>query len=260
MAALDRVLEDAAAAQRERERGQTSMFGEEGSSAPDVPVLTTLLPDVPEWDLGQILKYERELTGFYITAHPLARYTAALEKFSSATTANLGDFSDGKEVKLCGIVSTVKQMTTKKGDRMAYFTIEDLQGLVEIIAFPDLFRQSGHLLAPETVIRVTGTIDRAEKGTRLKGTRIDSLVDLQARAVSKVNIRVPGSDGAGDRLAQLRLVLERHKGPTGIYLTLKLPSGVEADTGLLKEWTVLPSETFVSEVEEILGKGTVALQ
>jgi DNA polymerase-3 subunit alpha len=215
---------------------------------------------VAEWDLGEILKYERELTGFYITAHPLARYAAAVEKFASCTTGALADVADGKEVKVCGIVSTIKLMTTKKGDRMAYFTLEDLHGLVEIIAFPDLYRMSGALIVAESVIRVTGTIDRAEKGTRLKGTRIESLIDLQAKAVSRVNIRVPDNGNGADRLALLRQVLERHKGPTGLYLTLRLPSGVEADTGLLAQWTVLPTDSFVSEVEEIIGKGAVKFQ
>ena len=66
------------------------------------------------------LKYERELTGFYITAHPLARYEATIHALATATTIGITELSDGKEVKLCGIITTVKSMLTKKGDRMAY--------------------------------------------------------------------------------------------------------------------------------------------
>ena len=257
-AILDLAMEEAAGAQRERDRGQTSMFGGGASEETDQD-LGYALPDVPEWDLTQMLKYERELTGFYITAHPLAQYSAALEKFSTTTTAGIADLGDGKEAKLCGIVSTVKVMTTKKGDRMAYFTLEDLHGLVEVIAFPDLFRTAGELIEPERVIRVTGTLDRAEKGKRLKGTRIESLTDLQVRTVTRVSIRVPaqGDTDLARRLTELRSILERHPGPAAITLTLHLPSGLEADTA--PKLTVLPSHTFVSDVEGVLGKGAVGL-
>ncbi|MBI4401450.1 MAG: DNA polymerase III subunit alpha [Nitrospirae bacterium] len=259
-AVLERTLDEAAAVQRERERGQTSIFG---ALAEDDFSTTNLsgssLPDIPEWTQDERLKYERELTGFYITAHPLARYAEAIQKFSTATTENLSEVGDGKEVKLCGIVTTVKTMITKKGDRMAYFQIEDLHGLVEIIAFPDLYKTATSLIAPEHVIRVTGTVDRAEKGTRLKGTRIESLTELQARAVTRVTIRLRENGDASARLHRLQEVLRRHPGPTAIYLTFSLSSHLEADTAALPDLTVLPSELFIAEVEEVLGKGAVAL-
>ncbi|MGH7232305.1 MAG: OB-fold nucleic acid binding domain-containing protein, partial [Nitrospiraceae bacterium] len=256
---LDRTLEEAAAIQRERERGQISMFGEamgEGSACS--PLSDPPLPNIPEWDQGLMLKYERELTGFYITAHPLARYAAVIEKFSTAKSDCLAELSDGKEIRLCGIVNTVKLMTTKKGDRMAYFTLEDLHGMIEIIAFPDLYKSSGALMTPESLIRVTGMIDRAEKGTRLKGTKIESLTDLQARAITRVNLRLGGQADTLARLPQLHDILRRYPGQASIYLTFCLTSH-EADTAPLPNLTVTPSDGFITEVEEVLGKGAVAL-
>lgn len=260
MAVLEPALEDAAAAQRERDQGQTNIFGEMmGGPGTDAHAADPPLPSLPEWDQGQMLKHERELTGFYITAHPLARYEAAVAKFSSATTEGLAEVADGKEVKLCGIITTVKSMVTKKGDRMAYFQLEDMSGLVEVIAFPDLFRSAGPLIAPESVIQVTGIVDRQDKGTKLKGTKIESLTDLQTRAVSKVNIRMDASREAAMSLDRLRQVLHRHPGATALYLTVRLPPDLEADTTPLPNLTILPSEQFVADVEDVLGKGAVAL-
>jgi len=260
MAVLDRAMEEAAAAQRERTQGQTNIFGDLAEDAPGAAGFNEFpLPDLPEWDQGQKLKYERELTGFYISAHPLTRYEAAIRKFSSITIGTLSEAADGKEVKLCGIVTTVKTLTTKKGDRMAYVQIEDPQGLVEVIAFPDLYRTAGPLLTPDSLVQVTGTVDRAETGTRLKGTRIESLTELQARTVTKVNLRVGETAETGSRLVQLQTVLRRHPGPAGIYLTLCLTPNLEADTSPLPSVTVLPSDQFVADVEAVLGKGAVAL-
>ncbi|MEK6618929.1 MAG: DNA polymerase III subunit alpha, partial [Nitrospirota bacterium] len=248
-AMLEQALEEAAATQRERERGQTNIFGDvAGEDAVAADLTGPPLPALAEWDQDQMLKYERELTGFYISAHPLARYATAIQKFATSASVNLSEVGDGKEVKLCGIITTIKPMMTKKGDRMAYFQLEDLHGLVEVIAFPDLYKASSALILPESVIRVTGTVDRAEKGTRLKSTRIESLTDLQARAVARVNIRLGDSPEASTRLVELQQVLRRYPGPTSIYFTFCLPSNIEADTAPLPDLTVLPSETFVAEV------------
>ncbi|HEX3204586.1 MAG TPA: DNA polymerase III subunit alpha, partial [Nitrospiraceae bacterium] len=256
---LDQTLEDAASAQRERERGQTTMFGLDatGQATPSA-LADPPLPAVPEWDLGERLKLERELTGFYITAHPLARYQTIVDKFATATCAGVAELPDGREVKVCGIVKTVKAMTTKKGDRMAYCTIEDLHGMIEVIAFPDLYKTAATLIVSESLIRVTGTIDRADKGTRLKGTKIESLADLQTRGITRVKLRVAEEAEPIDRLALLQAVFQRHPGHATICFTFCL-TNVEAETAPLPNLSITPSEGFVAEVEEVLGKGAVAL-
>ena len=261
MAVLEQAIEEGAAAQREREQGQTSIFGD-GTHTDDATAdwRTAPLPEMPEWDQERLLKYERELTGFYITAHPLARYETAISRFATATTTSLADVADGKEATLCGIISTVRDLTTKKGNRMAYFQLEDLLGLVEVIAFPDLYKSAGALITPESVVQVTGTVDRAEKGIRLKGIRLESLTELRARAVTRINIRLDESPGALSRLGQLEQVLRRHPGPASIYFTFCLPSdAVEADMSALPHLTALPNESFIAEVEEVLGRGSVSL-
>ncbi len=259
MAVLDRAVEEGATAQRERELGQTSIFGDHLTGGSATELHDPELPDIPEWDQGERLKYERELTGFYISAHPLARYEAAVRTLATATTESLADVADGKEVKLCGIITTVKTMLTKKGDRMAYLTLEDLHGTVEIIAFPDLYKAAVDLIVPEQIVRVTGSVDRGDKGTKLRGSKIESLVDLQCKAITKVNIRLDDAPDATKRLPDLRRVLLRHPGSTAVYFTFRMGPNLEADTAPLPNVTVLPSAHFVAEVEEVLGKGSVAL-
>ena len=107
---------------------------------------------------AQRLKYERELTGFYITRPSAWRATRRrFTRLPRPRPPALTDCPTASEVKLCGIITTVKSMLTKKGDRMAYVTLEDLHGMVEVIVFPDLFKTVGDLIVPESLIRVTGT-------------------------------------------------------------------------------------------------------
>ena len=260
MAMLDQAIEDGAAAQQERERGQTSIFGEElngdGSAHGHIE---PALPNVPEWDQAQRLKYERELTGFYITAHPLARYEATIHALATATTVGITELSDGKEVRLCGIIATVKSMLTKKGDRMAYMTLEDLQGTVEVIVFPDLFKTVGELIAPERLIRVTGTIDRGDKGTKIRGTKIEPLADVQTQSIKRIHIRLATKPEVKDQLPRLLDVFKRHPGATAVSLTFRTESALEAETAPLPHLTVSATESFLADVEEVLGKGALSL-
>ncbi|MDF0644115.1 MAG: DNA polymerase III subunit alpha [Nitrospira sp.] len=260
MAALDRAVEDGAAAQQERELGQTNIFGEEfhGQGQP-AHSADPLLPSVQEWDQATRLKYERELTGFYISAHPLARYEATIGALATVTTGGLMDLSDGKEVKLCGIIATVKSMLTKKGDRMAYLSLEDLQGTVEVIAFPDLFKSAGDLIAPERLVRITGTIDRGDKGTKIRGSHIEPLAEVQTQTVKRVRIWLNDRPDTQDQLPRLLEVFKRHPGGATVSLTFRTEEALEADTGPLPNLSVTASEHFVAEVEEVLGKGALSL-
>jgi DNA polymerase-3 subunit alpha len=261
MAILDKALDEAAGVQREREQGQMSIFAEADSPGTTNGAATDdRLPELAEWDQGVMLKHERELTGFYITAHPLARYADAISRHSTATSAALAEVIDGKEVKICGIITTVRSMITKKGDRMAYFHLEDLQGVVEVIAFPDLFRNADALIVPESIVQVTGIVDRQDKGTKIKGTRVASVTDLVTKAVSMVSIRITESRNGIACLDRLEQIFKRHPGATSLSMTFSLPSDLEAQTGPLPNLLILPSEQFVAEVEEVLGKGSVCLQ
>jgi DNA polymerase III subunit alpha len=260
MAMLDQAIDDGAAAQREREMGQTSIFGGDmaasGSASGHVE---PTLPNLPEWDQAQRLKYERELTGFYITAHPLARYEATIHALATATTAGITELSDGKEVRLCGIIATVKAMLTKKGDRMAYVTLEDLQGTVEVIVFPDLFKTVGDLIAPEQVIRVTGTIDRGDKGTKIRGVKIEPLAEVQTQTIKRIHIRLAARPEVKEQLPRLLDVFKRHPGGTAVSLTFRTDGALEAETAPLPHLTVSATEHFVADVEEVLGKGALSL-
>ncbi len=258
LAVLDQAMDEGMSIQKERALGQTSIFGDETVGLPqklDEPAL----PDVPEWSQGEMLKYERELTGFYISAHPLARYEAAINLFANTTTMQVADVPDGREVKLCGIITAVKSMLTKKGDRMAYITLEDLHGLVEVIAFPDLYRDHAEMIVPERVVRLTGTVDRGDKGTKLRGTKIEPLAELQNTGISRVMIRLHDGPTASTRLPMLRQVFQKYPGASTVSLIMALGGTIEARTSPLPNVKITPSEHFVADIEEVLGKGAITL-
>ena len=261
---LDRTVDQAMAAQRAASQGQTSIFASlecDGASTKrgTLPVDESL-PSVPEWREEHLLAHEKELIGFYITSHPLARYAEATGRFSSCRTDSLNEIADAKEVKLCGIIGSIKQTMTRKGDRMAYLILEDLHGSVEVIVFPDLYHTASALITPESTVQITGTLDRGEKAIRIKATKIFSLADLMVSGYSRVTIQVSSDEASSHALLKLREVLHRHPGACPVYLALTISNHSESVIAVGPDLRVLPNDRLVGDVEALVGKGAVSLQ
>ena len=122
--------------QQERDSAQVSLFGTEETVK--INGSGGKLPNIPEWHDKEKLAFEKEALGFLITGHPLDRYIDDIRRLASAEIAALGEQADGSEVRVCGIVSGLKEIITKKGDRMGFVTIEDLSGSVEVTVFSDI--------------------------------------------------------------------------------------------------------------------------
>jgi len=119
LAILDEAVDAGQKLQRERELGQESLFGAEQIVAPRGG---SHLPEGEEWPENVLLANEKEALGFYITGHPLARHSAAIKRFATCDATGLAERADKEEVSLCGIVAGLKELATKKGDRMAFVT------------------------------------------------------------------------------------------------------------------------------------------
>jgi len=260
MAGMDPILEEASSIQRERELGQTNLFAafeEEPATSSSGSTWSRPLPQVKEWSQEQLIQYERQLTGFYITAHPLTRHVEAIRLLSTHHSGTLHEAPEGKEVKLCGVIGTIKSTTTKKGNRMAYVQIEDLQGLVEVIVFPELFQKSEEFIVAEAVVHITGTVDKMDTGSRIKATKLEPLHDLQTKAVKRVTLRLQEHPDTWVNLPKLQEVLRQHPGSAPISFQFQLSSNLEADSTPIPDLTVLPSEHLVDDIERILGKESV---
>lgn len=169
MLALSSVMDAALKTQRERASGQRSMFGMH-------QIAPFTLPDIEEWEESERLVMEKDALGFYITGHPLNRYKKKLEEFSVTPTYKLQDLQDKEEVNIGGIARSLKKIQTKKkGDLMAYLTVEDLYGTVELIVFPDLYRESANELSQDTPIIISGQIDKTDKGIKIIAKKIVSI-------------------------------------------------------------------------------------
>ncbi len=156
LAALDQAYSAGQKSEADRAAGQTSLF----DSAPEETASVATLPDVPPLPDEQVLELEKELLGLYLSNHPLVKNEEKLERCTSARLEDIGEFAEGTEVVVGGIITEVKPYTTKKGDKMAFLTIESLAADAEVTVFPSVYDKCRDLLEKDALVVMDAKIDR----------------------------------------------------------------------------------------------------
>ena len=150
LTALEDILERSQRAQKMKADSQFSMF------APILGKREEEYPEIDEFPEKQLIAFEKETIGFYITRHPLSSYQKEIERHTGQDISTLPKLQNGAEVRICGLANGWKEIVTKKGDRMAFLTLEDMKGFVEIILFPDVFKAALPFLRGENPSSFTG--------------------------------------------------------------------------------------------------------
>ncbi|TMJ09870.1 MAG: DNA polymerase III subunit alpha, partial [Bacillati bacterium ANGP1] len=158
---LDDTMEQAQRAQRVRAQGQTGLF-DMGSEAPP-----SLDASGEEFSREELLTMEKEMLGLYISDHPLHRWQPVLSQRVTAQLAQLPDLPDRREVVVGGLVSSVKRTITRSGSSMAFLTLEDLTGSVEVVVFPRVYEQQAYALKRDAVLLLRGKVDIQEQTAKL---------------------------------------------------------------------------------------------
>ncbi len=250
LAALDDALEKSQAMHKDRQAGQMNIFTMLRATK-KVEVSHTL-PDVPPWDSRTTLQFEKETLGFYISGHPLDFYAERIAKICTADTQKVGERKEGADVALCGMLSVIKEHVTKKGDRMGFLAIEDREGVLEVVAFPEVFTQTRPLLEGDEPRVVFGTVQHDEKGSKLIANRVLSLDDAQTQTVESVQIHLKADGMERDDLSRLRHLLLSFPGECKAILHLSIKDQAEAVIELSK-LPVNPTQAFFSEVQRHFG-------
>jgi len=256
---LDRAMDAGQKKQRDAEEGQASLFA--AMQLPDEPRSGGVrVPDAADWSEGERLAYEKESLGFFITGHPLERYREELAKWANATTAALADKAGLPEIAIGGLVAALRLIKTKKGDRMASFLLEDLDGGVEALVFPDTYRKVAGRLADDQVVLVKAKAEVLDDGkTRLLVSDVMPLEQAQMAEARYVTIRVPleiWDKGKGERL---RDILESHRGECPVTLELLRSGEYEVAVAPNAYYRVRPDAALREEVESLLGRGALVL-
>ncbi|HEX6738007.1 MAG TPA: OB-fold nucleic acid binding domain-containing protein, partial [Vicinamibacteria bacterium] len=258
-AAVESAMDSGAKRQRDREQGQASLLGMMMAAGAEAPAANGRVREVPEWGEGERLAYEKESLGFFITGHPLERYRAKLEQLATATTGRLTDFAD-REASVGGIITALRLIKTRKGDRMATFVLEDLEGGVEVLIFPETYKKVAARLAEDQVVVVKGKAEVQEEGkARLLASEVLPLDQAELAEARYVTIRVPLTGWDKDKGERLRDILSAHRGDCPVTLELTRPGAYAVAVAPSAYYRVRPDTALRDAVEGLLGPGSLQL-
>ncbi|KPK38703.1 MAG: DNA polymerase III subunit alpha [Omnitrophica WOR_2 bacterium SM23_29] len=259
-AILEDCLETASVLHKERQNGQLSFFPEFGAHL-KIHSRRHDIPKIAEWPETQLLAYEKEMLGFYITGHPLAKYERLLKTYVTTLIKDLGKKRAEEEVILGGIITKVKFTTTKaKNEKMAIINLEDLSGQSEVLVFPSAYTTTEKFIRKDAIVCIKGKVNLREEKPKLIANNIIPLEELQKKYTQAIIINLTTTGIDEKSLTILKSILESHPGTTPVYLNFKMADGKKVEVSVEEKLKVEPSDELAVEIERLLGGGTVSFK
>ena len=247
------VLEWAQRQQTDRQEGQISLFG---GSAKGAAATAPNIDAAPPWRSSEQLTCEKEALGFYFSSHPLMALQDEWRRLVSTTSRELADCRGGQSVTVGGIVTQHRSQLTKKGDRMAFLTIEDLHGSFEVTVFPDVYRDCINACESDAPLIVRGKVEGDSDG-RLIAQRIVPLEDAATLGEFKrLTLTLP-CHLEHQTLQQVRDLLQRTPGTCDVMLALRFTDGEHMNLRAADQFNVTPSMDLLAQLEGLLGTNNV---
>jgi len=269
--ALERAMEVGASLQLDKLNGQMNFFGQMTKET-DYAEDHKQLPDVPPWPELQMLAFEKQVLGFYVTSNPLSQHAEAINNYSTTNTARLaqstgqanghdnghgnGNGNGEKLVTIGGMITKIRYNLTKTGrnagSKMAVFTLEDLQGQIEVVLFPDALSELAPLLIEDTVVFVKGKADYRRERPNIIASEMIPIDKAREKLAKGVRIRLDARNVTKEKVMQIRSICQSHKGSRSLSVVITTDKGkvyASADRSL----SINPDVEFCRQMRQVVG-------
>ncbi|MBI3688895.1 MAG: DNA polymerase III subunit alpha [Actinobacteria bacterium] len=252
--AVDQVMDT----KRAEANGQFDLFGGGDESAAAGLIVDVAIP-TDEWDKTELLAFEREMLGLYVSSHPLLGVEHLITSRVDLPIAQLGsdDVEDGAAVTVGGVLSGLQRRVTKQGKPWASATIEDLEGSIDVRFFPSTYEQVGVQLVEDGVVLVKGRVDKRESTAQLIAMEL-TVIDVTAPAEDRgpLALVLPAQRVTPPLVERLREILRSHAGTTEVRIKL-LGSNGETVLALAEDLRVARSGALMGDLKALLGAGGI---
>ena len=255
MSDLQVCMERGQAKQRDQNLGQSNMFDTFEADVEEDKSIS-----VEDWSDTERLRLEKESIGFYITGHPLDGFTRELSWFTDATSASIAEMGNKKKVSLAGMPIKHLPKTTRKGDKMGIITLEDLQGSVEVILWPEIYEKAQTLLLAEEPLLVKGEVDAEGSLPKVIATEVFPLGQANQHFQGKVMIHFRTLGLERETLIAVKEILASHKGNNDTRLHFIFPDNKERVVTVADELRIKPSDEVLDQIESLLGEDAILFE
>jgi len=254
MASLEDALDYGQRIQKERADPQMGLFNTEGVRQ---DINLPKMPSMDEWDERQLLTFEKEALGFYITGHPLTKFEDLLDKFTNANTISLMEKNDGEIVRVGGIIINIKTIKTKKGDLMAFVTLEDQHGTIEIVVFSSTYAAIHELLVEDNAVIIHGQVKKDENSVKILADTLVPIEKAEETWTASIHFNLNKNKTEKDLLLRLNDILKRYPGSCYAYIHLFSPEETDTVIALPDTMKLKAGSSLTRAVNDLLGYNAV---
>jgi DNA polymerase-3 subunit alpha len=256
MTGLEKAMQIGSQLQADRQNGQMNFFGQM-AEGDDYSQDHKSLPNVPPWPEPQMLAFEKQVLGFYVTSNPLSHYAETINLYSTVNTSELADYTQDRQIVIGGMITKIRFNLTRTGrnvgSKMAVFTLEDLQGHVEVVMFPDVLNRFGPSLVKDTVVFVKGKVDFRRGKPNILAVELITLDEVTEKLVGKVRIKLDSEDVTKQKVAMIKSICQSHRGKSPIYVAISTYKGKVYATAD-KSLSVNPDVDFCRKMRQLVGE------
>jgi DNA polymerase-3 subunit alpha len=252
---IEQALDFGSKVQNSKLSVENSLFG---GIQEEVKISEPQLPAIEPWSQKERLAREREVAGFYITGHPLRKYEIDHKSFATISLGETEQLEEVDVVKSCGVITSIKTKLDKKGNTMAFFTLDDFSGSCEALMFSDAYKKFGKYIKEEECIFIVGRPESSGDAIKIHIEKVMSVEEARETYTESVKIRIDKEKHSPEKIKKLKDIFERNKGNFPIFVTLS-ENGSAKRKFSLREFRVNVSNEFIIEMQEILGEDSVVL-
>ncbi len=249
-AAIESILETAAAEQRDMQMGQESLFGGKTGEMPADPLDSNLEP----WNEHEKMRGEKETLGIYLSGHPLTRHRAVIERFATTDLSRVQRLQGGEQLRAAGVFTQITRKLDRNNQRIAFATLEDEGASVEVAIFAETYARYRELVAKDSVVLVVGQAQTNREEINIRANAIYDLAQVQRLLARQLHLEILGGALTDEDLLPVRNLLAKYPGELEVYIHLKLTGGGATLLAGLA-YQVAPDEELLKGLEELLGEG-----
>jgi len=255
IAGLEKAMQHGSSLQSDKQSGQMNFFGQMAAED-DYSQDAKKLPNVTPWPEPQMLAYEKEVLGFYVTSNPLSHHAETISLYSSCNTAQLAQATQDKPVVIGGMITKIRYHITKKGrnpgSKMGVFIIEDLQGQAEVVIFSEVLENFADLVVEDSVVFVKGKVACKREKPNVFAEELIPLDQVTDKLAARVRIRLNAEEVTTSRVAEIRSICQHHRGKSPVYVSVRTDRG-RVSAAADKSLAVNPNLDFCRKMRQLVG-------
>ncbi len=250
---IETALEFSHKLQNSKITSENSLFAD----AEEVLVQEPELPETEDWSEKERLAKERLAIGFYVSGHPLKKYIIEYKSFSNYQIGDTELLEDSQEVKVCGIITSVRMKIDRANNQMAFFTVDDFSGSCECIMFSKIYEQYGKFIVSEEPVFVVGDLESSGDAVKIHVKKLLPLETARKELSKSISIVIDKKTVKPDSLRYLKPAIQKNQGKVSVYLRV-FENGGKGKLYSLEDRVEL-NQSFLTEISNLFSEDSITL-